>query len=76
MDPTTSQDDPADALDQGANELAEAILFGFGAKREAPSVAPARRAPWGRWFRVTTITGGSAYDIVLGAPSGLPRPAH
>jgi hypothetical protein len=76
MHPKTPQDDPADALDEGANELAEAIAFGFGAKREAPSVAPARTAVWGRWFRTATITGGSAYEIVLGAPSGVPRPAH
>jgi hypothetical protein len=72
MPPTISQDDLADALDEGANGLAEAIAFDFGGK-PAPA-ASARPATWGRWFRIPTAT--SVDEIVLGAPRRVPRLAH
>jgi hypothetical protein len=75
MSSTTSQDNPADALDEGANALAEAIAFDFGDKQAAPSATPARLTAWGRWLRTTTMTGESACRIALGAPRRVPRPA-
>jgi hypothetical protein len=73
MTPPNSQDDPADALDDGANGLAEAIALDFGGK---PAAAPARPAAWGRWFRIPTVIDGSACGIALGAPRVVPRLAH
>jgi hypothetical protein len=72
MSSTTSQDNPADALDEGANGLAEAIAFDFGDK---PATAPARPAAWSRWLRTTAMSVESACGITLGTPSGVPRPA-
>jgi hypothetical protein len=67
-----TQDDPADALDEGANGLAEAIAFDFGSKSATPSARPTLSALCRRWLRTTAVVGGIA-DVADGRRL---RPAH
>jgi hypothetical protein len=76
MYPTTSKDEPADALDEGANGLAEAIAFDFGGKRAPAPAASGRAAAWGRWLRIPMVTRESVDEIALGAPRRVARLAH
>jgi len=75
MHHTTIPAEPADALDQAANGLAEAIATDFGGKPPVPA-QPARPSVWTRWLRSRTVDSDTDYKITVGAPRGIARPAQ